>query len=108
MPTKNQEQSSNREGVPRRDGLTLSGTVAARRRREVKQRDGKVRYCISLVIQCAARQYTLDRWSDAPVPPGTPAIGESVEIPVEARGFLSHGAAMVALNWGSLEEASSF
>jgi hypothetical protein len=86
---------------PDADGLVLIGVAQARRRREVKGRDGRVRFCITLFVRASAQVYRCDRWSDAAVPDGTPDIGQHVELPVRAEAYTSHGTAMSRLAWGA-------
>jgi hypothetical protein len=89
------------------DGLVLRGEVVARKRREARQGE-KTRFCITLFVRGRERTYQADRWSDSPVPPGTPALGDKVELQVFAGAYLSHGMAMSRLSWGGEAAGNDF
>jgi len=88
------------------EGLFLRGLVQARRR-EVKKSDGGLRYCISLFVRTADRVVQTDRWTDNPMPPHLPAVGDRVEVEVSVGAYLSHGVAMARLNWGGEDAAGT-
>ena len=67
----------------------------------------KTRFCISLVVRTSTQNFLVDRWSDTPVPDGTPTVGERVELGVTALAYLSHGVAMARLNWGTHDASGS-
>jgi hypothetical protein len=88
-------------------GLFLMGEIVARKRREVRQADGRLRYCITLYVRCGPRTYTADRWADVPRPEDTPQTGQNVSLQVEPHAYLSHGVAMARLSWGEDGHAGS-
>jgi hypothetical protein len=87
--------------------LILRGEVVARKRKEARSSD-KTRFCITLYVRTARQTYQADRWSDQPVPEGTPAVGDVVELEVTTGAYLSHGAAMSRLSWGGQANGSDF
>jgi hypothetical protein len=93
--------------TPEKDGLFLRGEVVARRRKEARTGD-KTRYCVTLFVRSEAGTYQADRWSDSPVPEGTPAVGARVELPVTTGAYITHGMAVSRLSWGEQSTGSDF
>jgi len=89
------------------DGLLLRGEIVARKRKESRSGD-KTRFCITIFVRAESGTYQADRWSDAPVPSGTPAVGDHVELQVTAGAYMSHGSAVSRLSWGEHSSGSDF
>ena len=89
-------------------GLYLMGEVVARKRKEAKSAAGAARFLVSLFVRTATGVLQADRWADNPVPDGTPAVGDSVMLPVNTSAFMSHGMAVCRLTWGGDQGGSDF
>ena len=79
----------------------------ARKRKESRSGD-KTRFCITLFVRAESGTYQADRWSDEPVPQGTPAVGDKVELQVATGAFMSHGSAVSRLSWGEHSTGRDF
>jgi hypothetical protein len=73
--------------------------VISRTRREVKNNEGRVRFNITVVILAGTNVYNVSRWSDVPLPPDLPVVGQKVEVPVRLGTFMQGGVPKTRLEW---------
>jgi hypothetical protein len=89
------------------EGLFVRGQVIARKRKEVTQ-GGKKRLRVTPFTRSGAQVQQADRWSDDPLPEGTPSVGRNVELPVWLGAYVAHGMAVARLSWGGAAAGSDF
>jgi len=91
-----------------KQGLFLTGKCVGRRRREFKQKDGTIRYSITMQILAEKQLHRVERWTDIPLPADVPAIGDEITLEVVPRAFVANGRAEVRLGIAGDESGVEF
>lgn len=89
-------------------GAVIRGTLLARRRREVQQKDGKTRYIIGLTVLAKQGVFIVDRWSDVPMPVDLPVVGQQVELPVRISAYVQAGVPKVRIAFDDGQSEGNF
>jgi hypothetical protein len=90
------------------DGLYAAGQCIGRRRISYPQKDGPVRYSLSLAILTATGKLVVERWTDNPSPPECPRVGEHVCLPVTLQHFTTKNGTGSRLTWGDNSKGEEF
>jgi hypothetical protein len=89
-------------------GAIIRGRVISRSRREVKNREGHLRYNISVAVLAGAGVFVIQRWSDEALPADLPVVGQDVEIPVRLGAYVQGGVPKVRVEWENGETTGAF
>jgi len=90
------------------DGMYVAGDVIGRRRTAFQQKGGGTRYSITLAVITLGGKLTVERWTDNPLPPDLPRVGERVCLPVTLQHFTTKNGVGTRLCWGATERGEDF
>ncbi len=89
-------------------GAMIRGKLLARKRREVKSKDGKLRYLITLTTLAKQGVFLVDRWSDVPVPEDLPVVGQDVTLPIRISAYVQAGVPKVRIGYDDGKSEGAF